>query len=195
MKVVICFFYLIMFTYLCFCFSSKTLTETGYEKYNEVTSLRAVVAEHRGLALLHPSCLPALGTTSSYPRSGRWGFPGQHFRLVPFLPLKRFDGDHLPGGVCGFSEHWFSHHHMSCTLQILGTQRWLNVSSPSSGSQSELTFAQGVQNPLVRTSLGCWSDAQPWPVSELRTWRQLLGGFEAQPCHRQTPVLTNECKS
>lgn len=27
---------MIMFTYLLFCLSSKTLTETGYEKYNEV---------------------------------------------------------------------------------------------------------------------------------------------------------------
>ena len=36
MRIVIWFLYMIIFTYLLFCLSSKTLTETGYEKYNEV---------------------------------------------------------------------------------------------------------------------------------------------------------------
>lgn len=57
MRDMIWFFSMTVFTYLCFCFSSKTLTETGYEKYNEVTCFRAVATE-QGAWLCCAVCQP-----------------------------------------------------------------------------------------------------------------------------------------
>lgn len=74
MRGVIWFFSMTIFTYLCFCFSSKTLTETGYEKYNEVTCFHAVWLPSRGMAVLRPSGLPAPGT-AELAQCGRQGSP------------------------------------------------------------------------------------------------------------------------
>lgn len=104
MRGVIWFFSMTVFTYLCFCFSSKTLTETGYERYNEVTCFRAVAAEQGvKLCCTQRSASPRLCRALS--QSGRQGFPFVTW-LRPFLVLW-FDSGPLTSSTCGFGEHLF----------------------------------------------------------------------------------------
>lgn len=113
MRIMIWFFYMVIVTYLCFCFSSKTLTETGYEKYNEVTYSCAVTAKCRGAGSAAPRCLPAPAAVGFCPSSSREAslFITSHWFLSCFL-----QGLTVPDSICGFSEHLFSHPHVSYAL-------------------------------------------------------------------------------
>lgn len=67
--------------------------------------------------------------------------------------------------------------HMPCSSR----GHKLNVSLPSSGSQSdELRFAERVHWPQ-QVCLSPWNVLQPSPVPELRRRRQLIGGLEPWP--------------
>lgn len=99
------FFSMTIFTYLCLCFSSKTLTETGYEKYNEVTCFHAVAAEQGAWlccapAVCQPQALPSGPSAAGRASPSSLG-PG------PFLPQMWFDSGPLTSSICGFSEHLF----------------------------------------------------------------------------------------
>lgn len=105
MRGVIWFFSMTIFTYLCFCFSLKTLTETGYEKYNEVTCFHALAAEQgawlcRAPAVCQPQALQSWPSAAGRASPSSLG-PG------PFLPQMWFDSGPLTSSTCGFSEHLF----------------------------------------------------------------------------------------
>lgn len=191
MRSVIWFFFTIIFTFLCFCFSLKTLTETGYEKYNEVTCLRAVAAERGGVVLLHPSCLPGPGTTDFCPGSGKQGFPVHRLGLVLSCLRRGLTVTPWPAALVG-SVSTCSAVPLCCTPHRSQGHRgdWTCPRPPVAHNPgSDLPRGSEIHWP-EQIFLSCWNVVWPWPMSEPRRQRQLLGGAEPWPCQRPTAVLT-----
>lgn len=200
-RIVILFFHITIFTYLCLFILEDPNWDRLWEiqRGNLLRMLWVPGVEEQTLAALQLSA--STGDSRSPSQCWQTQLPWSSLWPGSFLAFdKRSWVVHWPA-LFIYSVGTGSSAAVSHAVQIPGTQRWLNVSSPFSGWQAdELRFAKRVQTPLYwQIHLSPWNVLWPWPEPERRQLRQLLGGVEPWPSQRPMSVLTDalwsECEN